>query len=64
MSRLLALCALCLLLIGCDNHRAAEWTEAFKEMRDDCTGTLTFTLSKSSWDEQVSMSCAEDLSDE
>ncbi len=65
MNKLLILLTI-LSLAGCSNEgeRATKWTEAFKELRDDCTGVVTFTLSKSSWGEKITMSCAEELSDD
>ena len=61
MSKLLIL--LCVLFIaGCGGN--GNWSEVFKEMKEDCDGVLAYTIVHGNWNSSLSMTCTEDHYDE
>ncbi len=60
---LICLISVALMATGCSND-SEEWVEVFKMMKEDCNGTLSYTISRSEWNTQISMTCVEDTSHE
>ena len=51
------------LLAGC-GEKASQATTAINKIRDNCRGALTMTVTLSSWDEQLVVSCTENVDEE
>lgn len=62
MKKLIMLCACMVLLTGCMS--TDDWTDVFKEMREDCDGIVSYTLTHGNWSNSVSMTCTKDVSDD
>ncbi len=63
MNKLLILLCVLFILAGCGNNND-QWSDVFKEMREDCAGVISYTLTHSQWNSSLTMTCIEGAKDD